>query len=79
MEEPKPSLMKNLAGGSGCGCGCLGLLGSGLGAVLLAAVPLGVYAEASNAPTGIAVTLVVMGLGVALFGGAVWIASILMD
>jgi hypothetical protein len=79
MEEPKPSLVKNLTGGGGCGCGCFGLLGVLLGAALLAAAPLGMYADPNDAPTTIAIVLVVLGLGGALTGGVVWLVSMLMD
>jgi hypothetical protein len=79
MEEPKPSLVKNLTGGAGCGCGCFGLLGALLGGSLLAALPLGMYADPSDAPTAIAIVIVVLGLGTTLFGAVVWFVSILMD
>lgn len=79
MEDPKPSLVKNLTGGAGCGCGCFGLLGAMAGGALLAAVPLGMYADPNSAPTTIAVLIVLLGLGGAGFGAIVWIVSILMD
>lgn len=79
MEEPKPSLVKNLTGGAGCGCGCLGLLGALLGGGLLLAAPLGMYADPSDAPTVIAGVIVVLGLGTAAVGAVTWFVSILMD
>lgn len=79
MEDPKPSLVKNLTGGGGCGCGCFGMLGALLGGALLAAVPLGMYADPSDAPTATAIVLMVLGLGTALFGGVVWLVSLVMD
>jgi hypothetical protein len=79
MEEPKPSLVKNLTGGAGCGCGCLGMLGALLGVALLLSVWLEMYADPGSAPTTLGILTMVMGLGAAGFGAVVWIVSILMD
>ena len=79
MEEPQPSLVKNLTGGSGCGCGCIGMLVALAGGMLLGAIPLGIYADPSAAPVGTGVGLVVGGLLLAVIGVVVWVVSIFMD
>lgn len=79
MEEPEPSLAKNLTGGGGCGCGCIGMMVSLAGVGLLAAIPLGMYLEASEAPMGLALTLLIGGVILSGIGVVVWVISLFMD
>jgi hypothetical protein len=79
MEELQPSLMKNVTGGSGCGCGCIGMLVALAGALVLGAIPLGMYLDPSAAPYGIGLSLVVGGLMLAGLGVVIWLVSIFMD
>ncbi|MCA9489709.1 MAG: hypothetical protein KC621_07285 [Myxococcales bacterium] len=79
MEEPEPSLTKNLTGGGGCGCGCIGVMVSLAGGMLLGAIPLGMYLDSSEAPMGLAIALLVGGLLMSGLGVVVWVVSLFMD